>query len=633
MNKKLFVQIILGIIILLILFYGCLFIVDLIYYDNNSFDLHKYFVVLLIFLPFIIFVAFIFLLADTLFAFLKVKTRRSVQMRFRLSFLMITLIPSMLYVVLLYRVIDNIIDLSITQDIASGLSIAIDETKSKLMQERIFIDQWVEENHQVIKSNITLLNNKEKIREHHSSLFPHIDIKENKRYLFYDAAKFNKKNRFNLNEFKWINNFQKKQFNLLVYRDNNFHHNAQRLEQSNLIQNYFIFYQNISLKKVKIFLEDLKYYQKHSITNHYNEKHSYNFVYHLPSSIFLFQDIESILNKDISKLKKSMAYISHFYFFKNEIKIGIVAFYFYFFFAILLFGVIVFDWQSKRVIIPVTSMIKASENISKGILNVKLPFLKSGGEISHLVRVFRRMSIEIKQNREKIKKISEIEAWRNVAVRIAHEIKNPLTPIKLSVDQIEQTIMRHNLEFYNQVLPNLNLIHSEIDTIQKLIGNFSSYSTPFIYQKKVVLCSSLIDILKEYLDIYQDKVKVKLINQLNDDQNITFFADLDRLKQAFFNLIKNAFESLEKIEYALLRISIQYHCNKEKILFTIYDNGEGISNKNQQQLFAGNFTTKLNGSGLGLLNVREIIQAHKGYIYFSSYNRETYFYISLPINQ
>tara|TARA_Y100001970_G_scaffold63129_1_gene80789 strand:- start:2985 stop:5027 length:2043 start_codon:yes stop_codon:yes gene_type:complete len=199
-------------------------------------------------------------------------------------------------------------------------------------------------------------------------------------------------------------------------------------------------------------------------------------------------------------------------------------------------------------------------------------------------------------------------AWSDIARKIAHEVKNPLTPIKLSAERIEKKYQ--DKEFENNDIKILtNTISRQVDDIGKLIDEFSSFAR---MPEPEIKLDNLTKCLQESFLLFSNSHKNINFNIMIEKQDIYFQFDKFQLSQCFNNLIKNAIEAVEKIPNPI--VSINLKSDKNKILIEVIDNGIGISKEMANKIFEPYFTTKNKGTGLGLSIVKKIIEDHKGKI-------------------
>ena len=199
-------------------------------------------------------------------------------------------------------------------------------------------------------------------------------------------------------------------------------------------------------------------------------------------------------------------------------------------------------------------------------------------------------------------------AWSDIARKIAHEVKNPLTPIKLSAERIEKKIKSDNLE-KGEIEKLTNTISKQVDDIGKLVDEFSSFAR---MPEAEVKLDNLSKILKNCFDLFANsypKINMKIFLPKKD---IYFQFDSFQISQALNNIIKNAVEAVINIPNPSISVKIEETSNK--ISISTIDNGVGIDERKISKIFEPYFTTKDKGTGLGLSIVKKIIEDHDGII-------------------
>ena len=265
---------------------------------------------------------------------------------------------------------------------------------------------------------------------------------------------------------------------------------------------------------------------------------------------------------------------------------------------------------ARRLTKPIINLISASENISKGELNTKVPDIESDDEFKKLNRNFNNMIKRLKKQQDKLLAAERHEAWEVVARKLAHEIKNPLTPIQLSIDRLKEkysTVIKEDKSQFNDYLLTIN---RQIKDIEKLVNEFSNFARmPRPIMKKINLNS----IIERSIKFLKVSLKSEVHFKKNKNENI-IKGDEDQLYRVFINIIKNAEESINEISNKKAdykgKINIDIFKNNDYITTVIKDNGEGISDT--KKAMTPYFTTKKYGSGLGLPIVNKIISEHSG---------------------
>ena len=285
---------------------------------------------------------------------------------------------------------------------------------------------------------------------------------------------------------------------------------------------------------------------------------------------------------------------------------------------------------------PIINLITASKNISAGKLDSKVPDIDSDEEIKTLNKNFNDMIDRLKKQQDKLLIAERYSAWETVARKLAHEIKNPLTPIKLTLDRIKNNYIKQIDENEkNNFQDNLKIIDNQIKQISNLVNEFSDFAR---MPKPILKNNNLIQILDENIKLLSEidlQIKIEFIK--NSDQ-ILFRGDKEQLSRVFFNLIKNSIESIqqkaENTSDFSKKITIEINDTGDHISIVIIDNGIGfdIFKKNIKDILNPYFTTKKNGTGLGLSIVNKIINDHNGKIDFISVNNGAKVEINFNLN-
>ena len=265
---------------------------------------------------------------------------------------------------------------------------------------------------------------------------------------------------------------------------------------------------------------------------------------------------------------------------------------------------------ADRLTKPIINLIGASEDISKGILDTKVPEIETDKEFIKLNQNFNSMIDRLKKQQEKLLVSERYSAWESVARKLAHEIKNPLTPIQLSIDRLKDKFSKRISEGQDEFKNYLSTINRQIKDIESLVNEFSSFArmpTPIFKEM------NLVDVVERSIDFYKLSTDNK-INFKSYKKIVHFKYDEEQLYRVFINLIKNSEDSIkerkEKDKNFKGKIDIEIEGDNDYIDISIVDNGIGI--KDTSKIMTPYFTTKKNGTGLGLPIVNKIINEHKG---------------------
>ena len=265
---------------------------------------------------------------------------------------------------------------------------------------------------------------------------------------------------------------------------------------------------------------------------------------------------------------------------------------------------------ARRLTKPIVNLISASENISKGELDAKVPDIDADEEFKKLNLNFNNMIKRLKRQQDKLLVTERHEAWEVVARKLAHEIKNPLTPIQLSIDRLKEKYSSKIGEDKTQFNDYLQTINRQIKDIENLVNEFSNFAR---MPRPIVKKIDISKVISRSINFLKISLKSKIFFSKNKESNF-IMGDEDQLYRVFINLIKNADESITEIlskkpKYEG-KIDIDIFNNNDYKVIVIKDNGEGISDT--KKVMTPYFTTKKAGTGLGLPIVSKIINEHSG---------------------
>ncbi len=334
------------------------------------------------------------------------------------------------------------------------------------------------------------------------------------------------------------------------------------------------------------------------------------------------------LDKNISNyLTESQEAINFYYTVEEKstgIKISFAIIYLIIVTLLLFISITIAIRFSSRFFRSINNLIFASSAIGKGDLDIKVPEIKTDKDLEKLNSNFNSMINQLKTQQEKLIINERHEAWGNLARKLAHEIKNPLTPIQLTIDRIKTKYLDQiNNKDQSNFEENLKIINNQIKQIGNLVNEFSDFAR---MPKPILKQNDLVQILKETIKLVSELDKHIKLNLKTNSKKITFKGDKEQLSRVFFNLIKNSIESIHQKEEKKLdftkEISIEINENNDHIIVTIIDNGIGFGNfaNNIKDILHPYFTTKKNGTGLGLSIVNKIINDHNGKIEFIPIN-------------
>ena len=338
--------------------------------------------------------------------------------------------------------------------------------------------------------------------------------------------------------------------------------------------------------------------------------------------------------KVISYLKETGVAVS-FYFSVQESKTGIkLTFGVIYLLIVTLFLFISFIIAikfSSRLTLPIINLIRASEKISSGDLNAKVPKIDTDKEFENLNENFNSMIDKLKKQQDKLLTSERHMAWESVARKLAHEIKNPLTPIQFSIDMIREKHLSSD-SLKNKNLANyLNTITKQIKDIEFLVNEFSDFARMPKPIFKPVDINKLVQRSISLHELTENNIE---FNSFKKNQSSNANVDEEQLNRVFINLIKNSIESINEKEIKNNnfkgKIKVDIDQDSDYIYVDIKDNGMGFDQIDKIKMITPYFTTKKKGTGLGLAIVTKIISDHNGTITFNSIKDGAIVKIILP---
>lgn len=252
---------------------------------------------------------------------------------------------------------------------------------------------------------------------------------------------------------------------------------------------------------------------------------------------------------------------------------------------------------------------------------------KGKDEIGRLIKEYNRMIRELEENTERLAKSERENAWREMAKQVAHEIKNPLTPMKLGLQLLQRSWQDNDPEFKDKFDKFSKTMIQQIESLSLIASEFSNFAQ--MPQAKLENID-IKEIVNSVVDLYKNENDIEITLGYNPSLKSAILADKDQMIRVFNNLIKNSIQAIPSQRIG--KIDIELMNDKDNILVIIQDNGIGIDEEMKEKIFRPNFTTKGSGMGMGLAIVNNIIVNAGGKIWFnSSLNKGTTFYVSIPL--
>ncbi len=296
-------------------------------------------------------------------------------------------------------------------------------------------------------------------------------------------------------------------------------------------------------------------------------------------------------------------------------------------FGLLMMGV---GFISSQLTSPLEEISNALKRISDGDMDTKLP-IKSEDEIGALTKAYNLMAKRLKTVQKELAETEREAAWKEMAQQIAHEIKNPLTPMKLNLQHLERQLESTGQDL-NSVKPKVKKIAEnmieQIDSLNKIASDFSKFAKPVEHEFTQI---DLNDLTHSVVDMYKADDSFALITDFSK-RRLPILGAKEELRRVLVNLIKNAMESLH--ENGKITVSTFPDAKNMYAFVTVTDNGTGISSEDQDKIFVPKFSTKSSGTGLGLAITKKIIEEHNGEISFiSTIGQGTSFTIRIPLSK
>lgn len=262
-----------------------------------------------------------------------------------------------------------------------------------------------------------------------------------------------------------------------------------------------------------------------------------------------------------------------------------------------------------------------------------LPFKKNSkqknkNDVAQLIEEYQNMIHALEESTKKMAQSERETAWREMAKLVAHEIKNPLTPLKLGVQLLKKAWEDKDPDFDQKFEKFSTSFIEQIENLSLIASEFSDFAK---MPEMVLERLDLIVLIDQSVAVYQqiDGIKIQVF-KINC-RRIWIQADKEQLMRSFKNLIKNAIEALSDRENGSIKIILQKDLKWAYIQIT--DNGSGISENLREKIFSPNFTTKTSGKGLGLAFVKQSLSSIGGNIHFATSALGTTFYIRIPLSK
>jgi nitrogen fixation/metabolism regulation signal transduction histidine kinase len=268
--------------------------------------------------------------------------------------------------------------------------------------------------------------------------------------------------------------------------------------------------------------------------------------------------------------------------------------------------------MTRRTIKPLEMIQDKMQKINLGGKNEAIEW-KSKDEIGDLIEIYNKLIKELEISANKLMRSERETAWREMARQVAHEIKNPLTPMKLNIQFLQMAWDEKNPDIDRKLRETTKSILEQIDILSNIATAFSDYAK---LPKKNIETFNLKEVIVNTINLYDnnDNIKIDIIEENESDYVIN--SDKNNLSIVFGNILKNAIQAIGKKEDG--RIEFRITDNGGRYRIEISDNGCGIGEEEKKKIFMPNFTTKSSGMGVGLSIVYDILETLGGNITFES---------------
>ncbi|UCF99853.1 MAG: HAMP domain-containing protein [Spirochaetaceae bacterium] len=332
------------------------------------------------------------------------------------------------------------------------------------------------------------------------------------------------------------------------------------------------------------------------------------------------------------RLTESLEIFNQLNRYKRLFRLVLIFFYFFFSFPIFLLSILVSFLLTEEIIRPIVNLEEATRRVAEGDFSFRI-LSRSADELSHLVGSFNRMVSELSHSREKLRQSEKISAWQEIAQRLAHEIKNPLTPIKLSAQRILRKYSADPEagagEFQNVLKASVSSIVREVDNLNELLVEFREFARLPMPRLQSIPLGELVE---EVVAMYRNLSASVAIDCSHVSEDSVVRADPGQIKQVIANLIRNAIQAMPRGGEVSIRSAVVNKENRRFCRIWIKDSGEGIPEEIRNRVFEPYFTSKREGAGLGLAIVERIVFDHDGSIWFETQEGVgTTFIIDLPL--
>jgi two-component system, NtrC family, nitrogen regulation sensor histidine kinase NtrY len=313
--------------------------------------------------------------------------------------------------------------------------------------------------------------------------------------------------------------------------------------------------------------------------------------------------------------------------YRTVFRLVLIAFFSLFSLPMILLSILVSFLLSEEIIRPIVNLEDATRRVAEGDYSFRI-LARSKDELYILIRSFNKMVSELERSRKEILQTEKVTAWQEIAQRMAHEIKNPLTPIRLSAERILRKYKNQQEDLGTALENGISAIIREVDNLTRLLAEFRDFAKVQPLELERVRLRELVE---ETVSVYDASYPGTSMETEEVPEEILIKVDRKQLGRVLGNLFKNAIEAMDGKGTLFVRADLVMKGDLKYARIQIQDTGSGIEADHYGQVFNPYFTTKKKGTGLGLSIVERIIFDHGGEIWFESESGTgTTFFIDLP---
>ena len=333
------------------------------------------------------------------------------------------------------------------------------------------------------------------------------------------------------------------------------------------------------------------------------------------------------LRANVRKLTQSLTVFTALDQYGRLFRIALVGFFSLFSLPIFFITILVSLLLTERIISPITHLEVATRRVAEGDFSFRI-LTRPRDELAALVDSFNGMISELERSRRKLLQAERITAWQEIAQRLAHEIRNPLTPIMLSAQRMLKKHDEGTPGFDKVLLPAVSSIITEVDNLERMLREFGEFAKLPMPQ---IEPARLSEMLQEVASVYRNLSTTVRIDLSELDPLVVVSVDRNQMKRVFANLFTNAIQAMPDGGLLSVRADKVKKTHDSFYRIAVRDTGKGIPEKDMDSIFDPYFTTRKDGTGLGLAIVQRIVFDHNGNVWAESDGSSgTTFFIDLP---